>query len=861
MASASSQIDLQSNIVAKLTGVREAPKGRGAQIMTAHMRMPGSVDSAAEYWQMFVTGTDTNTQWPVTRWPTEPYYTSEDNWTQVFKSYTKHGAFMDQEEIERFDAKFFGFGHEAVAAMVPGQRLVLECGYTAVMQGGHTRASMSGENIGFFLGDVGADWHAAAAPWSETSHYNGIDTITNHDGIHVAVTANRFSHLFNLVGPTLTVDTACSASLVALQAGHKQMMHTDTDQNQKGSVATPHSILNGGVNTLLTPMSFVGNCMASMLSHVGRCWTFDRTADGYQRGEGCAFMYIKWSGDELDFEERLAALIGTCSNHDGRSASLTAPNGPSQQLCIRLSMRMADVDPSKISIAECHGTGTALGDPIEVGALQGVMRGLRDFPLFNTSAKTNISHLEAGAGCAGITKCVQMVISSCAPPNCSLRVLNPNLEQTMHDGYPVYFEQELSDTNFTTTCLGVSSFGFGGTNSRADIYGRCLRGPRDTGNIWTAERLAARNEAYQYGLRNSYKGALPDEPTRERNIFMVGTWNAYNDAERMWCSSPGCYVGRVTLGDTRWEKFQLLLNGDTNQPLYPSVDCAGCSAIIRGPDEYSQGKQWLLDGRDQCVSSGTTYRITLEWKGSHKSISWAVEAGAPDTRPYVHRYDLVNPTTGASQEMALVSEEDGLYETTLRITNMTGISQFQFIRDKDRDQAIYPAMHHTTDMSVPVRGPDNGNTQNYTWLANGDFGEEFKVQLRVVNGKISVILHSQAGVPRIWQNASDPVYYVSGSFNDWQLTAMVSDRRLFSLFRYHLIMGDSEHEEFLIMVDQDGTGEVAAIARLDGDVDEPWRIDAKPGTSWEILLDLNQDDPRKRIYWRKSTSREQHLVA
>ena len=126
----------------------------------------------------------------------------------------------------------------------------------------------------------------------------------------------------------------------------------------------------------------------------------------------------------------------------------------------------------------------------------GVMRGQREFPLFNTSAKTNISHLEAAAGIAGITKCVMLVISSSAPPNCSLRVLNPNLESTMTDGYPVYFEQELSDCAFTTTCLGVSSFGFGGTNSRADVYGRCLRGPRSTGNIWTAERKLDRPRKY-----------------------------------------------------------------------------------------------------------------------------------------------------------------------------------------------------------------------------------------------------------------------------------------------------------------------------------------------------------------------------
>merc|ERR1719446_940005 len=119
--------------------------------MSSHMRMPGGVDSASEYWSMFICGTDTCVQWPAVRWPTEPYYTSNDDWTMVFKSYTKHGAFMEQEHIERFDNKFFGYSDEYSMAMAPGQRLVLEVGYATLMQGGHTRASLNGENLGVFL--------------------------------------------------------------------------------------------------------------------------------------------------------------------------------------------------------------------------------------------------------------------------------------------------------------------------------------------------------------------------------------------------------------------------------------------------------------------------------------------------------------------------------------------------------------------------------------------------------------------------------------------------------------------------------------------------------------------------------------
>jgi acyl transferase domain-containing protein len=195
--------------------------------------------------------------------------------------------------------------------MSPGQRLVLEVGYTAFMQAGHTRASLDGENIGVFLGDVGMDWQVAAAEWS-TRDFGPQSTLEMvNESINVGVTSNRLSHILNLIGPTMSVDTACSASLVALQSGHKQMMHWDTDENKRGATSAPHSIAAGGINTLLTPLSYIANCAAGMLSHVGRCWTFDRTADGYQRGEGCAAVVISPQHTPAD---ATLALAGSAVN-------------------------------------------------------------------------------------------------------------------------------------------------------------------------------------------------------------------------------------------------------------------------------------------------------------------------------------------------------------------------------------------------------------------------------------------------------------------------------------------------------------------------------------------------------------------
>jgi len=860
----------KSSIAPKLTGVRGPPLGANAQVMSLDCRVPGNSTSQGAFRGLVYSGCDGVVLHPSNRWDYNEYCTDGDDWVATFKSYTKHGGFLSGMQLIEFDNDFFGIDSVEASVMSPNQRNCLEVGYGCLAKAGHTKQTLFGESIGFFLGDVGMDWHAAAGWWSLASPDKTSPQMTNN-GIHVGVCATRLSHMYNLVGPVHTVDTACSSSLVSLQAGHKQLMHFDTDKNKGGSCTAPHSILAGGVNVLITPMTFISNCQASMLSHIGRCWTFDRTADGYQRGEGTGFMFVKWSGDEVDIEERLVCLVGSCSNHDGRSASLTAPNGPSQQLCIRLSMRMAEVDPSKISIAECHGTGTALGDPIEVGALQGVMRGMRTYPLYNTSAKSNIGHLEGGAGIAGIMKCVILVLASACAPNCHLKVLNPNLEATQTEGYPVFFASEICDANYTTTCVGVSSFGFGGTNSRADIYGRCLMGPRNTGNIWSEERIALRNDAFLRGRRSCFKGmehVLPLEALPMRRITMIGTWDGGRSMSELVCTSPGCYTGKVTLGDMRWEEFALQVDGDSNRQLFPAIDQASSSALLVGPGSNPQSRRWRIKGRDQGVPSGTSYKITLEWVGDRKTISWDVDRSAVVGKIPAHRYDVsLSSSYGELQEMSRCDDAEGSYETTVTIKNALGFESFNFARDSDWEQIIYPAYENVSmrDTGVPVLGPDAAGRNN-KWTVQGDYMDEFHLRLSVINGEIRVMVnHLSDGTRAAWESPVEIAYYIKGSFNGWTIAAMTPEARATGLFRYHITIGSDEVEEFEIFTDKNGTGTMLMLsdessASEAATVSERFQINGKRNTAWDIFLDLNQDDRQRQIYWRRSTAREQHLT-
>jgi acyl transferase domain-containing protein len=287
--------------------------------------------------------------------------------------------------------------------------------------------------------------------------------------------AARLSHIMGMTGPIATAETACSSSLVATGVCQMTMRFREEDQKTPSLTTELYDGLVIGSNTLIGPGSYISLSGPGMLTSNGRCFTFDHSADGFARGEGIGAIKFRVCMDSVEAMGAFAKLIGACVNQDGRSASMTAPHGPSQQEVIRNSMREGGLSAGIITIAECHGTGTALGDPIEVGALRGVMKADRTTPFMKTSAKTNIGHLEAAAGVAGLIKCILMLRYCCGAPNCHLLVLNPHLDVA---GYPVYFETESVDFGHNSGLTGVSSFGFGGTNARADVWGHAVNGHR-----------------------------------------------------------------------------------------------------------------------------------------------------------------------------------------------------------------------------------------------------------------------------------------------------------------------------------------------------------------------------------------------
>ncbi|CAJ1362981.1 unnamed protein product [Effrenium voratum] len=426
-----------------------APPGLGSiQVQALSVCLPGS-GSPEALWALLVAGTETQTEVALDRWDVALYYAPDVRpGSEVAKSNAKHGAFLAASELAMFDFGFFGVSEEEAEVWLPEQRLVLRTGFDALQQAG---AATRGARVGVYVGDCSG----------ESQHHVPL-RLKSHQST-VAATGSRLSYLLGLRGEACSFDTACSSSLVAL--GHAHGMRSDR---------TCAGALVLGVRVLFGPEGFVGLGAAGFLGVHGRCLTFDGSANGFGRGEGCSGIFLCKDPEDGDVEMHLASLLGTAVNQDGRSASLTAPNGPSQQSCIRDSLALAGIDPATISLAECHGTGTSLGDPIEVGAARVVMQ-KRDVPLSLTSSKSNIGHAEAAAGLNGLVKCVLALLYSVCPPNVHLRRLNAHIDI---DGFPCLVGMENVDVIRNSQHVGVSSFGFGGTNARADLWGYCQEGFR-----------------------------------------------------------------------------------------------------------------------------------------------------------------------------------------------------------------------------------------------------------------------------------------------------------------------------------------------------------------------------------------------
>ncbi len=415
-------------------------------IIGASCRFPGGVTNLETFWTLLDQGVDAIGDVPRARWDIEAYY--DPNPDADGKIVSRSGGFLS--DIDRFEPTFFEISPREAAEMDPQQRLLLEVSWEAFENAGQTLAKLRGSNTGVYVGISGNEYQQLGLRESGTiTPYLFLGT-THSTGVA------RLSYWLGLQGPNLPINTACSSSLVAVHLACQAL------RNGECSMA-----IAGGVNLLLSPESSV--CLSRMhaLSPTGRCHSFSVDADGYVRSEGCGMVVLKRLSDaQRDGDPILAVIRGTAVNQDGRTNGLTAPNGPAQEDVIRRALSNASVQPHEIGYVETHGTGTPLGDPIEVKALARVLGQGRnaDLPICIGSVKTNIGHAESAAGIAGLLKVVLAISHSRIPSSLHFRRPSPHIPWSE---LPVRVVAEpLAWTSGEKKRIaGVSSFGMSGTNA------------------------------------------------------------------------------------------------------------------------------------------------------------------------------------------------------------------------------------------------------------------------------------------------------------------------------------------------------------------------------------------------------------
>ena len=427
----------------------ESARTEPVAIVGMACRLPGGSDNPAKLWEFLLDGGDASGPIPRERWDAGRFY--DPSPAAPGTTHASRANFLTVP-IDQFDAQFFGISAKEATGLDPQQRLLLEVSWEAMEHAGLDPSTFKGSQTGVFVG-ISADDYAQAHRHSGRPERIDGYSLT---GTCAAPAAGRISYTFGFEGPSMAIDTACSSSLVAVHLACQSLRARESDMT-----------LAAGVNLMLSPVFLIASTKLGTISAEGICRTFDASANGYGRGEGCGVVVLKRLSDALAAGDRILGLVrGSAVNQDGKSNGLTAPNGLAQERVIRSALENAGLSPAEVGYIEAHGTGTALGDPIEVEAIGRIMQPCRtnSNPLLLSTVKCNLGHLEAGAGVAGLIKVLLALNHGMIPRHTRMLTPSPHIPW---DVYPIRvpLENTVWPRGEQPRRAGVSSFGFSGTNA------------------------------------------------------------------------------------------------------------------------------------------------------------------------------------------------------------------------------------------------------------------------------------------------------------------------------------------------------------------------------------------------------------
>jgi acyl transferase domain-containing protein/acyl carrier protein len=600
-------------------------------------RFPGGINNSETFWKLLIEGREAVADVPPDRWNVERFYDAEAG--LAGKSIARRGGFVDG--LDQFDPQFFGISPREAPYVDPQQRLLLETAWEAMEDAGFLLDLENGTDVAVYVGISHNDYQIIqGTPWDSTGISPHSPTGTAH-----SIAANRISYCFNLHGPSVAMDTACSSALTAVHAACEHIWAGRGD-----------TALAGGVTVMITPGGFIGFSQASMLSPDGRCKAFDVSANGFVRGEGAGMVLLKRLSKALEDGDPIqGVIVGTAINQDGHTNGISLPSAEAQARLVSDACAHAGIDPTQIGFVEAHGTGTAVGDPIEAHALAKALCGDRpaDAPLPIGSVKTNLGHLETAAGIAGLIKGLLVLKHRQIPGSLHFTAPNPNIDLAeLKLRVPTALEPFRGADG--ARMVGVNSFGFGGANAHVILAEPPPSHHHEHGN-------AAEDRAWPLPLSARSEESLKASAARlaawlESKVKANGSSPVLPDLTYTLGARRNHHPHRLTIAARTMTEAIEELNGFATGNAGPKSRASFSPRPEHAPRVgfvmSGQGPQWWGMGRE-LMQHEPVFRQTME-RCDAAMRPWAKfslleELGRTEETSQMHRTEIAQPAIFAMQ--------------------------------------------------------------------------------------------------------------------------------------------------------------------------------------------------------------------
>jgi len=752
---------------------RQCFKGQHMAVRGMASRMPVSWDEH-EFFSASYAGVDYLTEVPLIRWDHSHRYNADPESWRMNQTFTRHFAMIDGCEL--FDNKIFALTPAESKVMDPHQRVVLENGYEALIKGGYKKGQIMNSTGGMYLGfGTGtSDFN-----YMERNNDASAEGSFGATGGSAAICSNRFSFCLGMRGPSITIDAEDAASLVSIHLGCEGLQ-------RRGRLTVNFFSLVGGIKLNLSPYFWPQRQAMGISSKMGRCMSFDASADGMALGDNVTNLTLNAMTEMVDnqvvvkeYDQLIGIVAGSSTGHNGRSASFNAPNGPAEQEVISNAVRAAGLSGFDIDASECYAYGGFLSDAVEVSSVMRILRIAEqcDDPLGLTSLKSCVGNQSWALGAACFARCILGNHWGCMTPNVHLKQINPHIDAS---DQPMCFVTETVEFRMKTSYAHTMARGFGGTNASVIGFGSMDPEKRKPPPPPERDRLI---------FWPGGGGSLEPTAVPRKGFHVAGTFTQW-EPQPMKQESAGTYSYILTLSENRWEQFQIWLDGDPKKCLYPDLPKAPKLTAVNGPAASSGGNAWHIEGRTRMIPStefgsdanfpalanaaadgagetggevvvsssgpsmvevgsvdrglvGAQYRIRLNIAGKYRLVDWERLSGKPGETELpgaLVAASALPPSTyyvsadfngwGFQEMVETPSDDDGATHYCMEVQLLRSGGEFQILRHRDWDQALYPLeeMAGCTDPSA-VGGPDD-ESYGRAWFLDGRPGDRFRIDLR-----------------------------------------------------------------------------------------------------------------------------------